>query len=665
MFVPETKSSRTPNPPKEHAVFVRNLSVLWRTDPDLAHQIDAVEDEERLALEPTRAGPPTARGSGPDGASVYLHSRHDPLTEAGRLVDQAWSDKFCFFVSGLGLGYHVRELCARLKGDAVVICFEPSLRTLATALACTDLSEALSARKLILLRSADKAQVHERFAPVGTLMMLGLQMVAHGPSLRVAPEEHARMTRLVTEYATYQRMSLLTLVANSKITCRNIAMNIPAYVSTPPIDGLRDRFRGHPAIVVSAGPSLRRNVERLAEAKGRAVIIAVQTTLRLLLERGIRPDFVTSLDFHAMSAAFFEGVGDVGDVHLVAEPKATWHVIDGYPGPVSLLDNRWMRLVLGDDLAGRDGLKAGATVAHLAFYLACYLGCDPVVFVGQDLAFTGHAFYVPGVEVHRTWRGEMNRFNTIENKEWERIARNGDILRRVPGQDGVELYTDELLFTYLEQFEKDISQTRTTVINATEGGAAIRGTSAMALSDVIERHCREAIPPERFAYRAQWRWRDPSRLPAAQRELDRRLAEFNDVEAVCDELLSLLKELEGLVGEPAKFNRRLARVDELRLRIHRATRPYEIVNSATQFAEFRRYSADRRLNADEAEGSERARRQIARDVEFISGVREGVDEVREMLEAARRRVVSEIEAEPEAERGVEPAGGGGVAEPGA
>ena len=62
--------------------------------------------------------------------------------------------------------------------------------------------------------------------------------------------------------------------------------------------------------------------------------------------------------------------------------------------------------------------------AHLAFYLTKYLGCDPIIFVGQDLAYTGHVFYVPGVEIHRSWRSELNRFHTMEHKEWERIVRN-------------------------------------------------------------------------------------------------------------------------------------------------------------------------------------------------------------------------------------------------
>ncbi len=278
-------------------------------------------------------------------------------------------------------------------------------------------------------------------------------------------------------------------------------------------------------------------------------------------------------------------------------------------------------------------------MAHLAFYLAEYMGCDPIIFVGQDLAFTGHVFYVPGVETHLTWRSEINRFNTMEMKEWDRIARNGDILRRVTGLDGQEIYTDELLFTYLEQFEKDIAGVRAKVINATEGGANIRGTQVMTLRDALAAHCAAPIDRSKFAYLKETKWFDPAKLAAGADVLRQRLAEFDEVTRVCTELLTILNELKGITDRPDEFNRKLVRVDELRTQVHRASRPYELVNMATQAVELRRYSADRRLGLAELKDSaERAKRQLDRDIEFITGVKEGTEEVRGMVEDALGRV---------------------------
>ncbi|MGB2987342.1 MAG: 6-hydroxymethylpterin diphosphokinase MptE-like protein [Phycisphaerae bacterium] len=619
--------------------FLHNMRALWRHDAELALRVDAVHDDERVSLEATRSGAWTAKMPTSEGSMVYLHSRYDPVAEAERFAASIpLEDKFCFVVSGLGLGYHVRALFERLRGDAFIICSEPSIQLIATALTCVDLAELIESKRLVILTDSSKTRLHERLKAYNTLMMLGAQFVRHPPSMRVAEKAHRAVTEAIAEFVTYTRMTLVTLVSNSRITCKNIAMNLVNYVTTPPIGILRDRFARDPAVIVSAGPSLSRNIDQLVDLKGRAVICAVQTAVKPLMARGLVPDFITSLDFHEMSRRFFEGVGDLSGAHLVAEPKATWHVVDNYSGPVSLLDNGWARLVIGDGLGERGGLKAGATVAHLAFYLAMHMGCDPIIFVGQDLAFTGHVFYIPGVEIHHTWRSELNRFNTMEQKEWDRIVRNRPILRRVPGTDGGELYTDELLFTYLEQFEKDIADVPRRVINATEGGARIRGTETMTLREAAGRFCSRKIDPQRFAYRDTVRRRDPSRLGATGVQIERRIEELEGVVELCEELLTLLTELDGLTHDPPRFNRRLVRVDELRTKVQQESLAYRIVAAFTQLAELRRFSADRHISACETDDTERAKRQVARDIEFITGIRDGAVDIKPILTEALRRI---------------------------
>lgn len=639
--------------------FVRNMRLLWRHDPELALQLDAIHDDERYPVIPTRSGHCTmqlvlddAAGDSAAGvalreqrqlpaapavavsrpATTLLHSRVDPVAEAATWAEAVeLEDKYCFVVSGFGLGYHLAALFSRLRGDAFILCLEPNLRVIATALAHVDLAAALDSGRLLILADADKGRMHRRLAPLGTLMMLGAQFLRHAPSVRVEPQGHAALHAAMQEFVTFTRTSLMTTVSNARITCKNVAMNLVHYVSTPPIDLLRDCFAGDPAIIISAGPSLSRIVDQLEGLKGRAVLCAVQTALRPLMNRGIVPDFVTSLDFHEISRKFFEGVGDLRHTHLVAEPKATWHVIDEYPGPISLLDNAWARLVIGDALGARGGLPAGATVAHLAFCLSVYLGCDPIIFVGQDLAYTGHVFYTPGVEIHRAWTSEINRFCSIEHKEWERIARNRPILRRVAGNESRTLYTDELLLTYLEQFEKDIAATSRRVINATQGGARIRGAEPMPLAQVVEQFCERPIDSRKFAYRESVQWRDASRLGPAGEQIDARVRELDEMTELCDELLVLLPELRELADDPARFNRKLLRIDELRTKVQHNARPYRIVNAATQLIELRRFSADRRIGAADAPDAERARHQIARDIEFITGVRDGVQQVKPIL----------------------------------
>ena len=153
----------------------------------------------------------------------------------------------------------------------------------------------------------------------------------------------------------------------------------------------------------------------------------------------------------------------------------------------------------------------------------------------------------------------------------------------------------------------------------------------MTLRSASQEYCGEPIDPSRFAYRQDTRWCDTSRLGSAAKEVEQRIEELDRVVEICDELLDLLSELDNLTDDPARFNQRLVRVDELRTTVQQQSRAYQIVALATQLGEFRRYAADRRIEDLDDDKIERAKRQIARDKEFIGSVRQGAVDVKPVL----------------------------------
>lgn len=633
-------SAPATNPLVRDEVYCRNMAALFRSDPRLAQRIDECAAADSVVIEQAKTGVPTVAVRLPGSERpFYLHSRIDPETESKKWADSVEiGDSLCYIINGFGLGYHVRALFSRLKGEAFIIVTEPSLPLLKAAMETMDLADLFRSDRCIILTSTDKNEVQTRLEPHNTAMMMGAQFVSHAPSGRIAADFQAAIRKLLTDHMTYCRMSLVTLVTNSRITCRNIANNLPRFLATPPIDVLRDRFAGYPAIVVSAGPSLRRNIDQLAALKGKAVIIAVHAIYKTLLDRGVIPDFVTVLDYHELTKRFFEGVQDFSGTHMIAEPKVNWGVLDLYKGPVSILSNSFATAVLGRKLAARDGLKAGATVAHLSLYLAVYMGCDPIIFVGQDLGCTDHVYYLPGVAIHDLWRPELNRFHSIEMKEWERIVRARPILIKAKDIHGNDIYTDEQLFTYLQQFEGDFAALpRGRVIDATEGGVRKAGTTVMKLSETAERYCTRPIPREKFDYLRKLDWNDRSRLAAGKAEVEKRLQDIDEMRQTCQHMLAVLKELTGLLDRPAEFNRRIAEVDALRVRMRQLVKTYEIVSAVSQHAELQRFSADRRIAMSEHDDVSRARSQLRRDIQFVEAIVEGAGVAREILSEALSR----------------------------
>lgn len=618
--------------------WLKNIEAMYRSDMRLAQLIDDQGPSDHLEIVAARNGGKTVKVKISDSQELYLHSKYDPHKEAKRFIDTLnLDDNFVFIISGFGMGYHVRELFDRVSGETTVIVLEPDLAMLRAALWNIDFSEEIQSRRLIFLHNTDKGLLHKKLTPVSSLMTLGTELAANSASQQWNGKFYAEMRNIITDYISFCRMSFITLLTNCRLTQKNVVNNLVYYVSCPSIDILRQRFKGYPAIVVSAGPSLSKNIELLREAKGKAVIIAVQTVLKTLLNMGIEPDFVTSLDYSEISGRFFRGIEDFGNVHLIAETKVSWAVTDLFTGKKSLLKNEFADMCLGEHAKRREGLKAGATVAHLSFYLAEYIGADPIVMIGQDLGFTDNCYYSAGNPIHEIWNVELNRFYTLEMKEWERIAGHRSILRRVTDIHGKNIYTDEQMFAYLQQFERDFSETASTVIDATEGGAKKRGSVIMTLREVLDKYAEKQIPDTLFSYRDEAEWFDPNPLGDLSEALENRLTEIEEFKSLCSRTIELLNQLQQVVDQPQKFNKLIVEVDEVRSLVNAHRIIMRMVCAVSAVADLRRFRHDRQTRAAGSQGKERALRQLKRDIEFISSLTEGCDQLTEILKEGLER----------------------------
>lgn len=616
--------------------YCANLRALYRVQPDLAAQIDRIPFTQAARIEPARGGGWTARVAADDGAALYVHSRYQPREEAVRLIEsQPDTEHPTFLVLGAGLGYVLEELDRRYH-DAILIVAEPDTALLKAALCVADLSQAIESHRLAFITRPERAALHEILLRYNGHLLLGFQQLAHPYTLRVATEFHRAVRGALPDFLSFGKMQMMTLLRNARITDRNIAMNLPHYLRNPGIESFAGRAAGYPAILVAAGPSLARQLDLLCTLRDRAVIIAVQTVYKLLLARGCTPHFVTSLDYHETSAQFFRDIGDCGDCILVAEPKATWHVADLYPGRKRMLHSAFVDDLLREAAPRRAALRAGSTVAHLSLYLAEYLGCDPIILVGQDLCFSDGLYYPPGMPIEQTWEPELDRFCTLEMKQWERIARHRNILRRVRDVCGRETYTDEQLFTYAEQFQADFAASRSRILHAGEAGMRLSHAQVVTLQDAVNTFCTRPLPPALFD--APPPVSQQSTIKSACEALGTRIEELRELRKIAEETETLLGRLSELVERPDAFNRVLARVDDLRMRILRYDRLYKIVVEASPVAELRRVSADRGLGAPRQETAETARRRLQRDREFVRGFLDGCAFLESLLPEALTRI---------------------------
>ncbi|MEQ9616690.1 MAG: DUF115 domain-containing protein [Phycisphaerales bacterium] len=622
----------------ESEVLGANLAVLGARNPRAARAIAEAEPLTEIRWHECDDGALSAK-LGPR----WLASRRRPLDEARRFAEGVDIEAHgCVCVFGFGLGHHIAALAERGGTDLVIVVFEPDVRLLRTALERIDLSAALAAGMVVLATDAeDGATLGAALRGAEAFITLGTEYAHHPPSVERLGESSKAFTRAFVKCVSATRTLISTTLMQCDVTARNQLMNADRYATCEGIDALRDAAKGRLGVVVSAGPSLKRNLDLLGEpgVRERCAIVAVQTVLKPMLAKGIRPHFITALDYHEVSRRFYEGLTaeDVEGVTLIVEPKANAAILEAWPGAVRVVGDAFLDRTLGEKLAGeRDRLKAGATVAHLAYYVARHLGCDPVALIGQDLAFTDGQYYAKGASIHETWGCELNVFNTLEMMEWQRIVRFRGHLHKMEDHLGRPVFTDEQMATYLAQFETDFledTERGLTVIDATEGGVRKAHTELRTLAETLETFAPEGGEPIRFPEPVT---SDDGTTLSRLRDRLRKLArECERISAYSEQTVGLLERMKGTGEDRDAINALVDKVHALRDKAQRHETAMATVQQLSQTAMFKRFKADRRLRLAEGLSELEAHaRRVERDIANVGWIGEVGEYVAMLLETA-------------------------------
>lgn len=641
-------------------VLERNLRALSIASPKAAERIRHAPARQDVEFVRAPDGAVTASCLTPRGRHALASGRR-PLEEAARIAGGVDVGSTPGVVAlGFGLGHHAEAVARKLARTGVMLAFEPDVGLLRAVLERIDHSEWIRSTNFALLTVAeDPAAISDAIMGSEGVFVLGAAFVEHpacrarvGPMLDVFSSRFTNVMRAA-------RTSVLTTLVQSEATFRNLLMNMDWYVSTPGVAELEGLARGRAAVVVSAGPSLERNIELLARpgVRDRVVIIAVQTVLKQLLARGIRPHFVCALDHHEISRRFYEGLTaeQVAGVTLVVEPRANPAILESFPGAIRCCEDEWLEDIIGGVVEKKGRLPAGATVAHLAYSLARHLGCDPVVMIGQDLGFTDGQYYSAGAAIHTTWGSELNPFRTLEMFEWERIARARRLLRQLTDVNGRPIYTDEQMAAYLVQFEQMFGADQERglrTIDATEGGVAKRHTTAMTLEAAL---ASAPEPGERVAIvdapasRVTPRSRD--RIARARERVVRASKEAGDVGRLSSEALDLLRRMQSAYPDDRRVNELIRKIAPVTARVNEQKVGFKLVQHVNQVGTLNRFKADRAIAMDGGLNQiERQKRQIERDIDNVVRIHDASRRVRDLLE----RAIGALDGGPKLTRDVAP-----------
>lgn len=401
-----------------------------------------------------------------------IHSKYYPEMEAKRWIDELnFKKNAIIIVFGLGYGYHVREILKKDIEFSKLIIIEPFIEIFKSAIENVDLSDIFKDDRVLMVLGNESYV----FALGDNLSWMDIEDIAYftlPTYIGIMQSDMKKMLSEIRRFVLNQVIQRNTIMHNSERWQRNIFKNYKYISKSWNSKSFFNKFIDIPAFIVSAGPSLNKNVSLLKEVQGKGLIISVDTALKVLVKEGITPDFVVSLDGHIKNYEKFKDINyDAYD--LVYLPTVNNNILDAHKGRKIIASAyEGVAAIIYKDM-DIGFLQTGGSVANSALDFARRLGSKTIVFVGQDLAYTNDLTHATG-----------SMYDDQKNK----IVISKSDYFYVNDVDGNRLPTTGGLLSFKNWFENYIKMDNDDVIyiDATEGGAYIEGTKVLTLRSVID-----------------------------------------------------------------------------------------------------------------------------------------------------------------------------------
>ena len=427
-----------------------------------------------------------------DNGDTRIHSAYDPAREAERAAGSFSRGRASVIVAcGLGLGYHLDAL-RRLHPGCELVAVERDRAVV--DLARAENPELIDGVHLV----TSSAEIPDALELIDMATFRGAAVYQHRPSYLLDRDFYDGLAADIQQYFTSRLSDMLTRFEFAGRWTENILGNIHHVYASAPVRALFGRFRGMPGIIVSAGPSLRKNIGMLREAREKALVVCVDTAFKIMEKHGISPHIVMTLDAQRHSIRHFLGIRDRAPL-LLADLVSFPAVLRDYGGGRALsTTSKYFT-----DFAGKlhrettplmdwversvpplGDIQSGGSVATSAFDLLLNLGCDPIILTGQDLAYTGREIHCSGSHHNEEWIALVDRFRNLECINQGVIRKRK--IKRVEAFGGRgEVISDFVFDLYRGWFTDSARKVHVRVINATEGGARISTADEMTLREAV------------------------------------------------------------------------------------------------------------------------------------------------------------------------------------
>ncbi|PLX65840.1 MAG: hypothetical protein C0603_12765 [Denitrovibrio sp.] len=454
----------------------KNMDALQNRFPEIYNKIKNIKPEQRFQLKavPGKQNIPNMYDK---ISSKFFYDNKDHMDQAIKNV-LSKNIRLPFFNIFLGTGL-MYNFFAFFKAynvkESVNIVIEKDLDIFRTLLSCVDLTQVLGNSMFYFMLDDQPTELFTKINRIihntnAKFHAKSINIIEDAGSFMLNKDYYLQSIRLLKDALREVLMFYGNDPFYSMIGIENTFLNIEEIINNPGIKDLKDKFKGKPGIVVSTGPSLNKNIHLLEGLENKAVLCAADASVKVMKEKGLKPHLVSALERLTPTARLFDGIEeeDVKDVYLAATPVIHPETYANYPGEriITYRDFatfKWINIEKGI-------LEIGPSAGNMAFKILEYLGCDPIILIGQDLAFG---------------ENDMTHADGSTYGEKQDAAVFKD-LREVEGNFVPRIKTNRVWEMFLQYYHKDVSASKARVINATEGGAKILGAELMTFQEAID-----------------------------------------------------------------------------------------------------------------------------------------------------------------------------------
>lgn len=492
----------------------KNLSSIKSYDMDLYNQlISFPANDGTLSLAYTKQNEPNLLYN-----NYPIHSMNSAIDEAKNVIKSLNANKNnlnTFIVFGLGFGYLLDELHTKYC-DSPIIVYEPNVQILRTVLETVDFQNTLNSYNVRITTNINMFRNHM------------LSMCSSQSNLKVAYLESYKqlytneMLDFVNQaHTTYKilKFNLNFLATSSMSFFSQIIEHLDKKIHLPEFGKLENKLENKPAIIVSGGPSLSKNIDTIKKYRDKVCIFAVGTAYKTLKRNGINPDFVNIIELNNCSEQILneniENINFISEVYtnkvFFEKPFKRHFITYSYENP----SNIWFEKLISKDSNIAKKYETKGTVAYNALFCAKMAGCNPIILIGQDLAYTNGKLYAdssPYCEFKCKYDKNTKKYSVYIN-DYEKLKKDlfdgkneteehkkkyidyklNELNRRiitVKGQDEKDLPSDfgfGIFIEYFQDFAYRYGKNKNLKLyNASTGGAQIDGFENVLLDDVLK-----------------------------------------------------------------------------------------------------------------------------------------------------------------------------------